>query len=201
MSRWTDDDSDRLPDGMQRTGYDADTQRYYFRDTDGSVWQSPEGSEYGPLTRVSDGDNAYPPHDVDHDLESETRGPRRADGYQSLATGANGEHAFASSTAFPYRTLFPFFLIIGVVLLLVWRLILSPGLEPPLSPCVQYGRAATPYLVEPGDTCWQIAKTHSCSLEDLRKINTDVECEHLMPGTTLCVPVAHEPGQRRRGRR
>ena len=36
---------------MKRIGYDADTTRYYFRDTDGNVWQGAEGSEYGEMTR------------------------------------------------------------------------------------------------------------------------------------------------------
>jgi hypothetical protein len=44
-------DDYRLPEGMKRIGYDADTGRYYFKDTDGSIWQSSEGSEYGELTK------------------------------------------------------------------------------------------------------------------------------------------------------
>ena len=36
---------------MTRIGYDADTQRYTFRDSDGSIWQGPEGAEYGEMTR------------------------------------------------------------------------------------------------------------------------------------------------------
>jgi len=56
MSRWSkhDEDSYRLPEGMVRIGYDADTQRYTFRDkTDGSHWESLQGSTYGPLRRVT----------------------------------------------------------------------------------------------------------------------------------------------------
>jgi hypothetical protein len=36
---------------MKRIGYDADTSRYIFRDRDGSLWQGPEGSEYGEMNR------------------------------------------------------------------------------------------------------------------------------------------------------
>jgi hypothetical protein len=36
---------------MTRVGYDADTQRYTFRDADGSLWESAEGSRYGTLHR------------------------------------------------------------------------------------------------------------------------------------------------------
>jgi hypothetical protein len=37
-------DDHRLPEGMKRIGYDADTSQYAFRDRDGSLWQGPEGS-------------------------------------------------------------------------------------------------------------------------------------------------------------
>lgn len=36
---------------MRRIGYDADTGRYYFRDGNGGVWKSEEGSDYGELTK------------------------------------------------------------------------------------------------------------------------------------------------------
>ncbi|KAI0351310.1 hypothetical protein OH77DRAFT_1429843 [Trametes cingulata] len=60
MGRWTqyDEDSYRLPAGMVRIGYDADTGQYRFRDRDGSVWDGPSGSEYGPMRQV--GYSAHP---------------------------------------------------------------------------------------------------------------------------------------------
>ncbi|KAJ7190191.1 hypothetical protein GGX14DRAFT_546952 [Mycena pura] len=123
MGRWTqhdEPDSSRRPaEGMVRIGYDSDTQRYYFRDQGGSVWQSAEGAQYSEMTPVSSDASSYPP---DEDLEA---APRRADGCQPLATDANIR--YMHSTARAYRTLFEFFLLIGVILLLVWRLILSPG--------------------------------------------------------------------------
>lgn len=36
---------------MKRVGYDADTQKYTFKDQDGVYWEGPEGAEYGELTR------------------------------------------------------------------------------------------------------------------------------------------------------
>lgn len=54
MSRWSyyDTDEERLPEGFQRIGYDADSQTYTFRDTrDGSLWEGPVGVEYGELRR------------------------------------------------------------------------------------------------------------------------------------------------------
>lgn len=44
-------DEYRLPDGMQRVGYDADEQRYTYRDTDGTLWEGEEGETYGTLHR------------------------------------------------------------------------------------------------------------------------------------------------------
>lgn len=56
---------DRLPDGMQRIGYDADTQTYTFRDDeDGALWESEPGVRDGRLRRVGaivvEGDVSFP---------------------------------------------------------------------------------------------------------------------------------------------
>ncbi|KAJ7915566.1 hypothetical protein B0H13DRAFT_2000241 [Mycena leptocephala] len=50
MGRWTqyDEDSYRLPEGMVRTGYDADTGCYTFSDRTGTYTGLP-GSQYGPM--------------------------------------------------------------------------------------------------------------------------------------------------------
>ncbi|KAJ7242048.1 hypothetical protein C8J57DRAFT_1477568 [Mycena rebaudengoi] len=49
MGRWTqfEEDSYRLPEGMKRVAYDADTARYTFRDRDGRVYVGPSGEDYG----------------------------------------------------------------------------------------------------------------------------------------------------------
>ncbi|KAK5660604.1 hypothetical protein OQA88_13167 [Cercophora sp. LCS_1] len=54
MGRWAhlDTDQERLPEGMTRIAYDADTQIYTFRDVDGSLWESAPGVKYGVLHRV-----------------------------------------------------------------------------------------------------------------------------------------------------
>lgn len=36
---------------MKRVGYDADTGKYYFREGDGTLWEGPEGAQYGELTK------------------------------------------------------------------------------------------------------------------------------------------------------
>jgi LysM repeat protein len=79
--------------------------------------------------------------------------------------------------------LFPFFLIIIVVLLLVWRLIIFPGVK--YSKCPEGSARVT---VAAGDTCWKIAEAHGCGLEELRKANGNLVCERLMPGDQICVP-------------
>jgi hypothetical protein len=58
MGRWSylDTDEERLPEGMTRVGYDADTQTYTFRDTrNNSLWEGAPGCEYGRMHRVSRG--------------------------------------------------------------------------------------------------------------------------------------------------
>jgi len=54
MGRWShlDSDEERLPPGMTRIGYDADTQIYTYRDSDGSHWEGAPGCKYGKLHRV-----------------------------------------------------------------------------------------------------------------------------------------------------
>jgi len=166
---------------MKRVGYDADSGKYFFRDNEGQLWEGQEGAEFGEMTRVSatqsDGD----------DVEN---GPRREDGYQLLTGDAsqNGAVYRRHSGGSPYRMLFPFFLIIIVVLLLVWRLIISPGLIP-----VKYAKCpegSSRVVVVAGDTCWRIAEAHGCGLEALRTLNADLVCERLMPGDQICVPLA-----------
>ncbi|KAG0698003.1 hypothetical protein DFH29DRAFT_943503 [Suillus ampliporus] len=48
-----DEDSYRLPEGVKRIAYDADTQQYTFRDRSGQLYQNPSGEMYGVLKAVS----------------------------------------------------------------------------------------------------------------------------------------------------
>ncbi|KAG6830098.1 hypothetical protein H0H92_002271 [Tricholoma furcatifolium] len=183
MGRWTqeDDDDFRLPEGMKRTGYDADTGRYYFQDKDGSIWEGPEGAEFGEMRLVSQGRRAS--RERTDDIEA---APARADGYQALATNNSQTHVtFADppNRAGPYTTLFPFLLIIAVLLLLAWRLLVSPAFSSAsLPPACQTG--AAPYWIQPGDSCWDIARRRGFSVDLLKGMNPGLECQKLMPGTT-----------------
>ncbi len=44
-------DEYRLPEGMKRIGYDADSGRYIFQDRDGSIWQGAQGAEFSEMTK------------------------------------------------------------------------------------------------------------------------------------------------------
>ncbi|CAA9958771.1 hypothetical protein P3342_003681 [Pyrenophora teres f. teres] len=69
MGRWTDMDSDaeRLPPGFERIGYDADTQTYKFRDTDGNIYESEPGNRYSKLRATGER------YSIDSEAEAETR--------------------------------------------------------------------------------------------------------------------------------
>ncbi|KAH9969115.1 hypothetical protein BC827DRAFT_315626 [Russula dissimulans] len=60
MGRWTqyDEDSYRLPEGMRRVGYDADSGRYYFSDVRGGAWEGQPHAYYGEMRRVSNSSTA-----------------------------------------------------------------------------------------------------------------------------------------------
>lgn len=45
-------EDNRLPEGMIRIGYDADTAQYYYSDRDGTVYEGAPGAEYGLLLPV-----------------------------------------------------------------------------------------------------------------------------------------------------
>lgn len=99
MGRFTDDDSDeaRLPEGMIRIGYDADSQRYTFRDQDGSLWESAPGNRYGELRPVG-----YQPSEADVEATN-------------LAIEEDHQSAL--------RTMLPFGILIFLVLLGVFKLV------------------------------------------------------------------------------
>lgn len=42
-------DEYRLPEGMKRVGYDADSGRYYFKDREGKVYEGAEGAEFSEM--------------------------------------------------------------------------------------------------------------------------------------------------------
>ena len=93
-----------------------------------------------------------------------------------------------------YRTLFPFFLIIAVVLLLVWRLIVSPGLTSPTKKCPE---GTSSYWAQPGNNCWELSRKNGWTLDKFKEINPAVDCDPLMPGTSICLPPPKKQIRRR----
>ncbi|KAL0934678.1 LysM domain-containing protein [Colletotrichum truncatum] len=171
MSRFSryDTDDERLPEGMQRVGYDADTQTYTYRDSDGSYWEGAPGNEYGHLTQVSGGGHASR-HARQPVIDPDTRGRLWEEERKNWRQG--------------WQPLLNFFLIIGLFLmLLTWWLYRTPSEELP-----QCGGQAVPYKISKGDTCWAIAEEHKMSVEDLVKANDGLNCDKLRPGSSICVP-------------
>ncbi|KAH6874985.1 hypothetical protein BKA70DRAFT_1479011 [Coprinopsis sp. MPI-PUGE-AT-0042] len=167
MGRWTqyDEDDYRLPEGMKRIGYDADAGRYYFKDADGSVWQSAEGSEYGELTKVSNSPSSLVLEDNDNndDLEGSPRSAQYPVCYSQFELLPHPMSKFAHTAP-----LFPFFLIIAVFLLLVWRLILEPNIVTGTHAAQRWARHR---------------------LGPLQRASTQkFQCEPLAPGVSVCVP-------------
>ncbi|TFK24279.1 hypothetical protein FA15DRAFT_669719 [Coprinopsis marcescibilis] len=185
MGRWTqyDEDEYRLPEGMKRIGYDSDTGKYQYRDADGSVWEGAEGAEYGELTKVSGPSHSSPNHE-DDDVEATPR--VRAGGYELLTddSGRSMAHSRFSNIS-SYRSLFPFFLIIAVVLLLIWRLVLGPNLFTGNKRCPE---GTVIYYVQTGDSCWDVARSHGIDLKKLTTLNPKLRCDPLIPGASMCVP-------------
>ncbi|KAJ6546941.1 hypothetical protein B0H19DRAFT_246752 [Mycena capillaripes] len=96
MGRWTqyDEDAYRLPAGMRRTGYDADTGCYYFSDRSGNSYTGQPGSQYGPMVA---GNNPAPtslrPWDSQSPSEPEPSSPEKS---KRRATLSNVPSAFRS---------------------------------------------------------------------------------------------------------
>ena len=169
MSRFSryDTDEERLPEGMSRVGYDADTQVYTFRDSDGSYWESAPGNQYGNLTRVGGADH-YDPDDTEPFLVSE-------------------EHQQKPSWRHDMMPLLNFGLIIGVCfLLLLWGLHYTAGSDEPMEPACADG--ATSYLVQKDDTCWAIAKNLDITVDDILKLNEGLDCNKLLADSRICLP-------------
>ncbi|KAI5855083.1 carbohydrate-binding module family 50 protein [Durotheca rogersii] len=170
MGRWSqyDTDEERLPEGMKRIGYDADTQVYSFRDADGSMWESAPGNQYGQLHRVS-GSAPPPPPPPPYD-EASGEPPGRP---------ASWRHDM--------MPLLNWFLLVGLFLLLVFWFISSAAMPPAPPAC---GEHSTPHHIRPGDSCWAIADDHGIPLDALLRENAGVDCDKLAVGGTICVPQA-----------
>ncbi|KAF3357598.1 hypothetical protein VDGD_01171 [Verticillium dahliae] len=167
MSRFSqyDTDEERLPEGVTRTGYDADTQTYSYRNSEGNHWEGAPGNRYGRLTQGSHGAESEPfvpgtpPRRWEHEKESWR---------QSWAPLLN------------------FFVLIGLFLCgVVWLLYRHKAPVEKLD-C---GIGQAEYRIAKGDTCWAIAEDKGTSVEGLLGINVGLDCDRLRIGRTICVPL------------
>lgn len=198
-----DGDDSRLPDGMTRVGYDADTQTYTFRDTDGSLWEGPPGCEYGHMTRVA-GPPKLPSVDIelgDTNTHQDTHPDDAPPSYdESEAAIPFLDHATYTSrednrwdTARHWRSelmpLLNFFMILALFLIgLFWFLgwmTTARGGGGLASNCEPGTHA---HQIQRGESCWSIAQMHEIGVDQLRAANGDLNCDLLRPGSLVCVP-------------
>ena len=126
---------------MRRVGYDADTQTYTFRDSDGSHWESAPGNRYGRLTQIS-GSSHVTASSVTRKSFSASVSELGEDDETFSESGENPPESterplIRRFTDFvrlsqnddsvirreDWRLLAPFMLIVCLVLLLVWRML------------------------------------------------------------------------------
>lgn len=85
----------------------------------------------------------------------------------------------------------PFFLLVVVFLLMVWRFF---GPDVFAGNSVSCPEGMQVYNVVKGDTCWDIAEHEGCSVEELKGWNDGLECDKLRPGMELCLSVSTGSG-------
>ncbi|PON27684.1 hypothetical protein TGAM01_v203451 [Trichoderma gamsii] len=169
MSRFSryDTDEERLPEGMTRVGYDADTQVYTFQDADGSYWESAPGSQYGRLTRVGSGPADHGDDDSDSD-------PFLA-GQTAALPKVSWRHDM--------MPLLNFGVLVGLSLLVLFWFIGRKPAEEKLE-VVTCEHSVT---IQEGDNCWDIAQAEGMSVDEILGMNTGLDCGKLVVGHTICL--------------
>lgn len=94
-----------------------------------------------------------------------------------------------------WRYMAPFFLLLALVLLVVWRFF-GPPVFPPGDSGVRCPQGAVEYRVAAGYTCWAIAEEARTTVEELERLNRGLECERLQVGRRICVPAVGDGGGR-----
>jgi hypothetical protein len=163
-----DSDAERLPQGMTRVGYDADTQRYQYQDADRTFWQGPPGAQYGRLERV-------------HQREDEHYTP--TDPFLAAAE----EHQLRQGQKESWGYMLPFFLICAVFMLVVFYWVGRPSTAPAPTPVICH-QHSTAHIVRDGDTCWSISQKYGATIDVLKRENAGLDCDRLQIGEGICVP-------------
>jgi len=205
MGRWADQDNDseRLPEGFERIGYDADSQTYTFRDRDGAIYESAPGNRYGTLRPTGDVDTEYARAQESRDKpllksgDDEERAElaewqheaRRARRQRRLdATGGPFDFEEASNRQ-AMKMMLPFVLLVLVFLLALFKFLMSASADE-VEPQVHCVDNLKKVEIQNGETCWEIAKAHSLTVDELIGLggNEKVDCEALRVGQQICVP-------------
>ncbi|KAK5636667.1 hypothetical protein RRF57_012379 [Xylaria bambusicola] len=203
MARWSqlDTDEERLPEGMKRIGYDADSQKYTFRDADGSIWESASGNRYGPLRRVTTNASTASvssSHNEDDErtlFDDDGSTLYEIDDTKPTRPTANftdfglDEPARETSWRQEMQPLLNWFLLVGLFLLAVMWFINS-GSKDSTEVVRSCDDGTTPYMIKANDTCWAIAEARSVSLDDILEKNKGLDCDILSIGQTVCMPAA-----------
>jgi len=196
-SRWSelDTDAEHLPHGVECIGYDADTQVYTFRDTDGSLWEGAPGCRYGAMHQVSGpSTTAARPlsplscHEEDEEETIGSSGPFL------------GRHKRSSSDKISWRSemmpLLNFFLLVAVALLVLMYVLGRAGSGKEIqradgsnSTARECTQGMEKYVVKLGDTCWAVAQDRGIEVADLVRGNEALDCDKLAVGEVLCLMV------------
>lgn len=189
-------------------GYDADTQVYTFRDSDGAYYESAPGNRYGVLrpTGESSGHSSAPdeasaslisPEKSKHDIgdEESLDGDSDLAEWQLDARRARRARRHAAASKDPFGTrqaikmLLPFALLV-IVFLLAFFKFLSGASTDEKQPQVDCAEGFQAVEVQSGETCWAIAKARGITVDELTGIqgNEDVDCDVLGVGQGICVP-------------
>ncbi|MCJ1317324.1 hypothetical protein MMC15_002647 [Xylographa vitiligo] len=217
MGRWSqyDEDDYRLPEGMQRVGYDADTQKYTYQDSDESYWEGAAGARYGGLRQVninavgaaskaSSASRGAELESMDQSANkmrnkiTDSPSPPRKHLEKTENDIPSEDASISNAKQKDWRLFAPFLFLVCLSLLIVYHLLrvipatdthaksfLDPDAHSASSRAC--GQHKSAHTVRNGDTCSAIAQDYDMSVEELRMMNRGVECETLWVGDELCV--------------
>lgn len=183
----TKQDTERLPSGFERIGYDSDTQIYTFRDSEGNTYESEPGNRYGELRPVRS------PSRHMMFAPAETTEGHNAQPSRSFADMLSGqEDAIEEQNKEATRIMLPFALLVLVFLVLVFKLLYRSDNGSVADPqdAIDCGEGSDGIQLQQGDTCWAIAQACSITVEELLGLrgNEYIDCARLVVGKGICVP-------------